>query len=114
VSVQLPRDVGGPAGLSKGGRVFFPRVLIEVRCEKQTGLVFEERVGPYNVSTLQVVDNDLVANRDECLIQAVTAFASSLQHTQSRFPFVRARRMWEAAFLRRERCVALVGRLWRR
>jgi hypothetical protein len=42
------------------------------------------------VSTLQVVDNDLVANRDECLIQAVTAFASSLQEAQSRFPFIRA------------------------
>jgi len=43
-------------------------VFIEVRCEKPTGLVFEQRVGPNDVSTLQVVDNDLVANRDECLI----------------------------------------------
>ena len=43
------------------------------------------------MSALQVVDNDLVADRDEGLIQAVTAFASSLEQAQPRFPFVRAR-----------------------
>src|SRR5882724_11493728 len=45
----------------------FPQVLIEVYCEKQTGLVFEERLDPHHVSALQVVDNDLIADGDECL-----------------------------------------------
>jgi hypothetical protein len=43
------------------------------------------------MSALQVVDNDLVADRDKGLIHTVTAFASSLEQAQSRFPFVRAR-----------------------
>jgi hypothetical protein len=32
------------AGLGEREHVFFPRVFVEVDCEKPTGLVFEERV----------------------------------------------------------------------
>src|ERR1035441_7817701 len=71
-------DTNRSAGVGEGGRVLLPRARIEVDSQKPTGFVFQERVGAHHVAALQVVDNDLLADRYEGLIHAVTAFASSL------------------------------------
>jgi hypothetical protein len=83
-------DTNRSAGVGEGGRVLLPRARIEVDSQKPIGFVFQERVGAHHVAALQVVDNDLVADRYEGLIHAVTAFASSLKQAQPRLPFVRA------------------------
>ncbi len=78
------------AGIGERDDVFFPRTLVEIDCDKPTGLVFEEGIGTEHVSSLQMVDNDLVAEGHEGLIYAVTASAAGPEQAQRRFPFVGA------------------------
>ena len=89
----LDRDgyADGSAGFGKCGDVFLPRALVEIGSEKPAALILEERVDAHHVSALQVVDDDLVADRDEGLVRAVAALASGLEHAEPGLPLVRAR-----------------------
>ena len=89
----LDRDgyADGSAGFGKCGDVFLPRGLVEIGSEKPAALILEERVNAHHVSALQVVDDDLVAERDEGLVRTVAALASGLEHAESGLPLVRAR-----------------------
>jgi len=78
------------ASFGERRHVVFPPTLVEVDCEKPTGLLFEERVDAHDVPTLQMFDEKLVANRDKILIRAVAALPSALEEA-SRFPLVEAR-----------------------
>jgi hypothetical protein len=53
--------------------------------------VLERRIAADDVSSLQVVRHDLIVDRDEGLICAITALASGFEEAEPRLPFIGAR-----------------------
>jgi hypothetical protein len=48
--------------------VRFPVGLVEIDCKEPTGLVFEERIDPSDMSPLEMVEDHLVGYRHEGLV----------------------------------------------
>jgi hypothetical protein len=65
-------------GLGEGGHVVGPRRLIEVRCQEPTRFIGQERVDPDNMTSLKVIKDDLVLDREEGLVRTLTALHSRL------------------------------------
>jgi hypothetical protein len=86
------RDAQGSARLGERNHIFLPRVLVKVDREEPARFVLEQRITAHDVSSLQVIRHDLVVDRDEGLIHAITALTSGFEEAKPRFPFVRARR----------------------
>src|SRR5438552_15162913 len=78
-------------GLREGPHVVGPRCFIEVRCQEPTGVVDQERVDPDNVTPLEVVEDDLVLDREEGWVRTLATLHSRLL-TDALDPFVLARR----------------------
>jgi hypothetical protein len=78
-ALNCPRAPDRLTSLGEGEHIFPPRIFVEINGKKPTGLVFQERVRARHVMALQVVEDNLVTDRDEGLIRAVTTFASSLK-----------------------------------
>jgi hypothetical protein len=66
----------------------FPGALVEIDRQEPTRFVFQQWVTAHHVSAPQVISNNLVFDRDEGGIRAITAFASGLEQAEPRFPFV--------------------------
>lgn len=65
------REIEDPAGFGEGGDVLLPTVLVEVDREEVTAFVLEHRIDADDVSSTEMVENAMVANRDEGLIGAL-------------------------------------------
>ena len=65
-------------GLREGGHVVAPRRLVEVRRQEPTRFIGQERVDPDNVTSLKMVDDDLVLDREEGLVRTFAALHSRL------------------------------------
>jgi hypothetical protein len=53
--------------------------------------VLERRIAADDVSSLQVIRHDLVVDRDEGLIRAITTLTSGLEEAETLLPFISAR-----------------------
>src|SRR5437899_1790797 len=67
------REPNGARGLDEGRDVVSPRLLVEVGCQEPARVVLEEWIEPDHVTALEVIEDDLVAHRDEGLIRALAA-----------------------------------------
>src|SRR5262245_25873634 len=72
------RQAHGTAGVGEGSDVVRPAPLVEVGSEQPTTLVFEHRIHADHVATLQMIEDRLVAHREEGLIRALPALHSRL------------------------------------
>jgi hypothetical protein len=78
-------------GLGEGCHVVGPRRLVEVRRQEPTRVVGQEWVDPDNVTSLKVVEDDLVLDRKEGLVRTLATLHSRLL-ANAPDPLVPARR----------------------
>src|SRR5437867_10057134 len=67
------REPKGSRGLDEGSDVVSPRLRVEVGRQEPAPVVLEERIDPDHVATLEVIEEYLVAHRDERMIRALAA-----------------------------------------
>src|SRR5689334_10913488 len=77
--------------ISKGDHVFLPIALVEIRRQEPAGLVLEEGVDADDVASPQMILDDLIPNRDERLIGALSAPDPRLL-ADPLYPLIEARR----------------------
>ncbi len=63
----------GPASLDEGSDIFRPGLLVEVGGKEPGGLVFQHRVDADDVAAVEVVEDDLVGDRQELAAHAFPA-----------------------------------------
>ena len=76
-------------GLDEGSDVVSPRLLVEVGRQEPACVVLEERIDPDHVTTLEMVEDHLIAHGDERLIRALAALDARLL-ADAAHPLVRA------------------------
>jgi hypothetical protein len=72
------RHVKYLAGLDESGYIVSPRSLVEVDCQKPTGLVLQQGVDSRYMSPEEMVEDDLIRNGQESLMRALTTLDSRL------------------------------------
>ena len=81
------------AGLAKGGDILCPGCLVEVDGQQPTGLVRQQGVHTDDVVAAEMIEDDLIVERQERLVRAFSALDSRLL-ADSANPLVGARSTW--------------------
>jgi hypothetical protein len=84
-------DLQSTTGLRERECVVRPGALVEIHSQEPAALVLEKRIDADDVTPAQMIEDDLVSDRDECLVRAFATSDSRL-FTDAAHPLVRAGR----------------------
>jgi hypothetical protein len=76
--------------LKKGGHIVFPGLPIEINRQKRTGLVCQKWINTGNVTALEMIFDNLVGHRTECLIRTLTTLYPGFSQTPCTHSFPQA------------------------
>ena len=85
------RDTEIPTGVGEGRHIIEPGFLVKVSREKPAGFVLEQGIDANGVSALQMVEDNLIADRQKCLVLALTALHPGF-FADATYPFIAAGR----------------------
>src|SRR5579863_5478006 len=71
-------QASGACGVAKGGDIFLPGGLVEVRGQEPARLILEKRIYPDDVAPAEMIFDDLVPSRDEGLVRALSTLHARL------------------------------------
>ena len=89
--IRRGRDTDVPAGIDESRHIIEPLFLVKVSGEEPAGFIFEQGINTNGVPALEMIKDNLIADRQKCLVWALAAFHPGF-FADTMYPFIVAGR----------------------